>query len=267
MTFAVVAAGVGAVGAMGAASMASKGGGGGESSTVPFFAGIPNLVKNANYANELQGSYMSQPFNSQQQAAANNIFAQSDYMRNLVPGLLAQLQLQPMGYDRSNPSARPQSWDWTGLMRSSADTAQQGIGLLSNSANNSMVRAQQEAEAKAAAAAAAQPQQQSPVSQAFTQAYLPPGMAAVTNTTYKALGGALSPERMQASGNGGYGAFQYGMDYGKIKADPRLEADARMYFAMGGNDPFDVYQGQFMAADRRRAMEDQMRADQLWNAT
>lgn len=260
-------AAIGALGSVAAASMSGGGGGGGESSTTPFFAGIPNLVKNANYANELQGSYMSEPFNSQQQAAANNIFAQSDYMRSLVPGLLSQIQMQPLGYDRANPSARPRAYDWSGLMNSSADTAQQGLGLLANSSNNSMVRAQQEADARAAAAAAAQPAQQGPVSQAFRQAYLPPGMAAVTNTTYKALGGALSPERMQASGNGGYGAFQYGMNVKDIMADPRLEADARMYFALGGEDPFDVYEGAYMAADRRRALEDQRRADQIWNAT
>lgn len=280
MTFAVVAAGVGAVGAIGAASM-NKGGGGGETSSVPFFPAIPGMVRNANRAAELEGQYYEQPFNPQQLAAINNIYGQGDYMRGLVPGLLQQMQGQQVGFDRNNPTARPTAWNWgllgntaapqAGLLASPgvADSAGSATGLLGqvgvrNTAPG--IGAQDHrpiSEQPAPAPAAPAPAERQYASQAFTQARDPWNSFAAPSGQ-KALGGALPDELMQQSG-GGYGGFRYGMNMRDIAADPRLEADARMYFAMGGNDPYDVYSGQYMAADRRRAMLDQAAADRLWN--
>ncbi|RYF61676.1 MAG: hypothetical protein EOO27_00955 [Comamonadaceae bacterium] len=293
MTMALVAAGVGAVGGIAAASM-NKGGGGGESSTVPFFAGIPGLVQNANYAAELQQGYKDQAFNPQQLAAINNMYGQSDYMRQLIPGLLQQMQGQQVGFDRSNPTARPQAWNFgllgnapasagggqqpqsmPGLLGTPAigESAGSGLSLLGQTGVRSTGAGWGEQdfrpvnEQPAPQQATMQQQQGGPVSQAFTQANMPDHMGVVAPSGLKALGGGLAPELMGASGGGGYGGFKYGMNVRDIAADPRMEADARQYFAMGGNDPFDVYGGQFMAADRRRAMLEQAASDRLWNAT
>lgn len=284
-----IGAAIGAVGGL-LSSSADSGGGGAEATSTPFFPAVPGLVRNANRAAELEGQYNAEPFNPQQLAAINNIYGQSDYMRQLIPGLLQQMQGQQLGYDRNNPGARPQAWNWgllgnapasagggdavpqAGLLAPSiSESAGSGVGLLGSQgvrntgpgigAQDHRPVSEQPAPAPAPAPAAPQ----GPLSQAFMQANLPAHIAAVSPSGLKALGGGLATDAMQATG-GGYGAFQYGANVKDISADPRLEADARMYFAMGGNDPFDVYGGRYMAADRRRAQQDQRSFDQLWNA-
>lgn len=277
MTMAAVAAGIGAVGGIAAASM-SGGGGGSESSSVPFFAAIPGMVRNANKAAELEGQYFAEPFNPQQLAAINNLYGQSDYMRQLVPGLLQQLQGQQVGFDRNNPTARPQAWNW-GLLANapaSAGGAQQpapmagllaaptigesagsALGLLQSGVRNTApgVGAQDHrpvSEQPVAAAAPAQ-QPQNPQSQ-FVQTTIAPHMVKWDDPWSMGAQGANTVQ-------GGYGSFQYGQP-GADMSNPQWETDARMYFALGGNDPDGRYT-QYMSADRRKAMEDAVRMEQL----
>lgn len=273
-----------AVGVVGGALSGGGGGGGGETTQTPFFPAIPGMVRNANRAAELEGQYNAEPFNPQQLAAINNLYGQSDYMRQLVPGLLQQMQGQQVGFDRNNPTARPQAWNFgllggqgggaaspqAGLLASPniGESGGSALGLTQSGVRNTApgIGAQDHrpiSEQPAPAPAAPAPAERQYASQAFTQARDPWNSFAAPSGL-KALGGALPDELMQHSG-GGYGGFQYGMDMKDIAADPRLEADARMYFAMGGNDPYDVYGGQYMAADRRRALQDQAAADRLWN--
>lgn len=116
-------AAVGAIGGL----LGSEGGGGSSMDTGPWAAAQPFLAKQAIQANALQDQYTAMPFNQQQLAAITNQYGQSDFMRNLVPSLLTQLSAQPMGYDRNNPSARPQAFNF-GLLSDMGGL--RGVGLL-----------------------------------------------------------------------------------------------------------------------------------------
>lgn len=105
-----IGAAIGAVG--GLLSSADSGGGGGSSSSGPWAAAQPWMARQAIQGNALQDLYTASPFNQQQLAAYNNQFALSDYAKSILPGLLQSLGGQQLGFDRSNPNARPQSLSW-----------------------------------------------------------------------------------------------------------------------------------------------------------
>lgn len=99
---------------VGGLAAASSDGGGGSTTTSsePWAGAGPLLAKQAFMADALQNQYTAMPFNQQQLAAYDNKFALNDYLRNLVPELLGQIQGQPVGFDRNNPTARPQAWNF-----------------------------------------------------------------------------------------------------------------------------------------------------------
>ncbi|WP_431509747.1 hypothetical protein [Variovorax sp. DAIF25] len=102
-----------AVGGIGGALISAEAGGGTTSTdSGPWAAAQPLLARNAMQADALQNQYTAMPFNQQQLAAYDNKFALNDYLRNLVPELLGQIQGQPVGFDRNNPTARPQAWNF-----------------------------------------------------------------------------------------------------------------------------------------------------------
>ena len=63
----------------------------------PWLAAQPWIQSNMRQGQTLQNQLTAQPFSPQQQAAYNNSYAQSDYMRNLVPSLLGQMNQQQVG--------------------------------------------------------------------------------------------------------------------------------------------------------------------------
>lgn len=109
--------GVAAVGVVGGAlsdsGKKSNGGAGTTSgSNEPWANAQPLLVQSLNQAYGLQQQYAQNPFSPAQQAAYGNQAQLSDYGRQVVPSLLGQLSSQPLGYDKNNPNARPEAFDW-----------------------------------------------------------------------------------------------------------------------------------------------------------
>ena len=201
---AVVGAGVGLIGS---AMSSDKNGGAGTQtqSKEPWAPAQPWLLSNIVQGQGLQSQYAAQPFSPKQQAAYDNSYAQSDYMRGLIPSLLTQLQGQPIGFDPSNPTAKPKAWDWNAL----ADGA---LG--------------QRSVANATAAPAPAPAQ-SPLGDFVQQNDVLSGM------TMTGMGdnGLL--------GTGSYGSFKYGM--ATPKPGTQAYRDMSEYFAMGGTDPNNIY--------------------------
>lgn len=190
-----------------------NGGAGSQSSSKEPWAPLqPWLLSNAMTGMGLQGQYQAQPFSPQQQAAYDNSYAQSDYMRDLVPSLLGQLGGQPVGFDPANPTARQTPWDWSGTGKGGAPNLNQQSVL----------------NAKPAPAPAAQGDE-SPLGQFMQQGDVLSGM---NMTGQNASGGLL--------GSGGYGSFRYGQD---VKPGTQAYRDMSEYFAMGGVDPNGLYGG------------------------
>jgi len=131
---------IGAVGGL----LSSSGGGGSSTSSDsgPWAATQPLLANLALQTATLQPQYAAMPFNQQQLAAINNQFGLSDYARSLVPQLLGQMQSQPLGFDRNNPTARPQAYNW-GL---AGDNPLNSRGLLSAQNDQAAIDAQDQQE-------------------------------------------------------------------------------------------------------------------------
>jgi hypothetical protein len=199
---AVVGAGVGLIGS---AMSSDKGGGAGtqSQSKEPWAPAQPWLMQNLLQGQQLQNQYTAQPFSQQQQAAYDNSYAQGDYMRELIPSLLGQMQSQPVGFDPANPLARPKAWDWNAT----------GGGLGQRSV----------LDARAAPSAAPPAKERGEFMQ---QADVLSGM----NMTGQTPTGLL--------GSGGYGSFRYGMD---VQPGTQAYRDMSEYFANGGLDPNDRY--------------------------
>jgi len=195
------------IGLLGDAMKNDKNGGAGTQtqSREPWAPAQPWLLSNIVQGQGLQSQYAAQPFSPKQQAAYDNSYAQSDYMRGLIPSLLTQLQGQPIGFDPSNPTAKPKAWDWNAL----ADGA-----LGQRSVSN------------ATAAPAPAPAQQN-LGDFIQQNDVLSGM------TMTGMGdnGLL--------GTGSYGSFKYGM--ATPKPGTQAYRDMSEYFNMGGADPNNLY--------------------------
>ena len=173
----------------------------------PWAPAQPWLMQNLLQGQQLQNQYTANPFSPKQLAAYDNSYAQSDYMRDLIPGLLGQMQEQPVGFDPANPLARPKAWDWNALGGA-------GSGLGQRSVRD--------------AAAQATPAKEEPkLADFIQQSDVLSGM----NMTGQGPGGGLL-------GGGGYGSFRYGMD---VKPGTKEYRDMSEYFAMGGVDPNNKY--------------------------
>src|SRR6195256_2917575 len=104
---AVGGAAVGVVGNYLMSDSGSKSGGGAGTTTTdksPWLPLQPWITNNAQQGQALQAKYAAQPFSPQQTAAYQNAFNQGDYMRNLVPSLLGQMQGQQVGFNPNNPN-------------------------------------------------------------------------------------------------------------------------------------------------------------------
>lgn len=201
----------GGISLIGSAMSSDKNGGAGtqSSSREPWAPIQPWLMTNALQGMGLQGQYMTQPFSPRQQAAYDNSYAQSDYVRELIPSLLGQMQQQPLGFDPANPLARPKAWDWNAI----GDGAN---GLGQRSVLN-------------AAAAPAEQKKEESLGDFIQQNDVLSGM----NMTGQSSSGGLL-------GSGGFGTFRYGMD---VKPGTKEYRDMQEYFLMGGVDPNGLYGG------------------------
>lgn len=181
-----------------------KGGAGSsQSSNEPWANAQPLLVQTLNNAYGLGDKYAREPISPLQQTAYDQQFALSDYARDLVPSLLGQIEAQPLGYDKNNPTARPRAWNFN------APALSQGM------------RPRQAAPAPVAAPAAAPAESPRFVQQGGQD----------LDFSRQALSRQFgNPEGMV---QGSYGSYKYG--------DPLTEAnqmDARMYALLGGVDPY-----------------------------
>lgn len=244
---AVAGAAVGVVGS----AMSDSGGGGQSQSTSkqPWMPATPWLMENLAQGQRLQTQYQNQPFNAQQQAAYQNQANQGAYMRAAVPSLLRQMQGKQVGFDRSNPNARPTAFNWDGLLSAAgegqaAQAAQAGQmaqggqsgGLLdmlssgSTGAVNSSLTPMAEPPKKEAGTFTQQDMGYTPLQNELLNQGRNPYM----------MGNGLGPDSFRsAQPTGGYGDFKYGDD---PKPGTKAYRDMMEYFMNGGNDPWGKYQ-------------------------
>ena len=230
---AVAGAAIGVVGS----AMSDGGGGGGQSQSTskqPWMPATPWLMNNLASGQRLQSQYEAQPFNAQQQQAFGNQANQSAYMRAAVPSLLRQMQGNQIGFDRSNPNARPAAFNWDGLLSAAkeGETAR-GQGLLdmlnSSGAVNSSLTPMAEPPKKEEGTFTQQDMGYTPLQQQLLDQGRNPFMMGHTQV----LGGP-------GSSNGGYGAYRYG-----DQPQPGTPAyrDMMEFFMRGGNDPLGLAPG------------------------
>lgn len=206
----------GVVGAIGGAvvnnAMAPSGGGGGssqQSSSEPWAMAQPWMLSNIMSGMNLQNQLTAQPFSPQQEAAYDNSYALNDYMRGLVPSLLGQLGGQQVGFDKNNPDARPQAWNWAGLLSDNApDLGQRSVRGATPAAGSG----------SAAKDDGGDFMQQNDV---------------LSGATMSSFDGQTM------LGKGGFGSFKYGMP----TPQPGTQAyrDMSAYFNNGGTDPNNFY--------------------------
>ena len=79
------------------------------SSREPWSAAVPWLTENIASGQQLQAGYKANPFSAMQKQSYNNQFGNSDYYRSMVDSVLGQ-QNQQKPFDRSNPYAKPQTY-------------------------------------------------------------------------------------------------------------------------------------------------------------
>lgn len=230
---AVAGAAVGVVGGM----MSDSGGGGGQSQSTtkqPWMPATPWLMDNLAQGQRLQGQYQAQPFNAQQQQAYGNQANQSAYMRAAVPSLLRQMQGNQIGFDRSNPNARPAAFNWDGLMSAAKEGQAAQGGLLdmlnSSGAVNSSLTPMAEPPKKEEGTFTQQDMGYTELQQRLVDQGRNPWMMGETQVLAGPGG----------QGNGGYGAYRYG-----DTPQPGTPAyrDMMEFFMRGGNDPFGIAPG------------------------
>ena len=98
-------------GLLGALSGGQAQGGTTTQSKDPWIEAQPWMKQNLQTGQDLQSYYQQNPFNSQQQNAYRNLSAGTNYINQITPGLLQQMSRQ-QGFDRNNPQARPQTFNF-----------------------------------------------------------------------------------------------------------------------------------------------------------
>lgn len=211
----------------------------------PWLQAQPWIMNNLSQGQALQNAYQAHPFNDLQNQAFQNQANQSAYMRAAVPSLLGQISAQQVGFDRSNPNARPNAFNFDGLVSAAkaGQDAAQSQGLLSMlqsapsnvnlNANTPQIPAPAQETSKFTNLNVTNP----------ANAYLAqmlPGGAGIAGTMSPGAEGWLSQIRQQAGG-AGYGTWKYG--------DPlpmpgtQQYRDMQEYFQYGGADPYKLYSG------------------------
>jgi hypothetical protein len=221
--------------------MSSRGGGGTQTNggagtqtatKEPWAAAQPWIMNNLQTGQNLQNRYAAQPFSDQQNQAYQNQANQASYMRGLVPSLLGQISGQQVGYDRSNPNARPTAFNFNGVGGAGGGGSGGLLGMLNSAPSAALNLNPTPAAAAPAGTFVQQVQSQNPLDQ--YNSLMRVGM----NPTQLAQSG-MDP---MAGMNGSYGEFKYGMNGGKMP-EPGTKAyrDMNEYFAYGGTDPYNFY--------------------------
>jgi hypothetical protein len=214
-----------AVGVVGNALTSDRNGGAGTQtqSKEPWAAAQPWIMNNLAQGQNLQNAYTAQPFNALQQQAYGNQQNQSDYMRAAIPSLLGQMSGKQIGLDRSNPNARPEAFNFNTLLGAAGAgnaAAQQGALSRLNSGPSLMGNLTAQTPQVAAPAPAA------PSSMFVNQS--------------GGMGNSMAPVGWNKPTTGSYGSFQYGQ---MPAPGSQAETDLRMYLALGGSDPQNLYGG------------------------
>jgi len=179
----------------------------------PWAPAQPWIMNNLVQGQNLQNAYTNQPFSQLQNQAYNNQNNQSAYMRALVPDLLGQISGQKLGFDRSNPNARPTAFNFA------SDGVTKGLlAQIANGANN-------------ASAMQNTPQVQQPQQPAGNFTQQSDMLSGATATSGNGQTGLI--------GTGGYGTFKYGMPM--PQPGTQQYQDMSAYFANGGADPNNIY--------------------------
>lgn len=218
-----------AVGVVGSAltnkgGSSTNGGAGTQTQTKePWAAAQPWIMNNMQTGQALQSQLAAQPFNAQQLQAYQNQGNQSAYMRAAVPSLLGQMSGQQLGFDRSNPNARPTAFNFNG-------TGGDGQGLLSllNGAPQSYGNLNPSQQGQGGDFRQ-QTQSTNPADQYMS-----------------ILRAGMTPEQLSKAGmdpmagmNGSYGSFKYGS--AMPQPGTKEYRDMNEYFAYGGTDPYNMY--------------------------
>lgn len=191
------------------------------------------MTSNLASGQALQNAYANQPFSALQNQAYQNQNNQSAYMHGLVPNLLGQMSGQQVGFDRSNPNARPTAFNFGAA----------------NNAGQQSASAAQAAQAAAAAQAASQPQGLGLLNMAPATAPLnlnanTPQPVAQPASKFTQQGQIawdpwnVNAAAIKAQDTGGYGSFHYG-----DQPTPGTQAyyDMQQYKQYGGADPDNIY--------------------------
>lgn len=189
------------------------GGGAGATSATkdPWAPAAPWLKNNIKTGQSLQDQYAATPFNSQQLAAHGALSGQTAYMNGLIPSLLGQLGAQSPGFDRNNPRAKPQAFNFNGGGSQYAPQAAPTgphpglLGMLGASGGSGY-------------------------SSAANPAQIPSAIAPMGDETF-----VQSTDKE----GGGYGKFNYGD--AMPAAGTQAYRDMNMYFNSGGDDPKNTY--------------------------
>lgn len=211
------------IGLLGDAMKEDRNGGAGtkNSSAEPWVFAQPFLLQNIAQGQALQNEYAARPFSARQQRAYENQYALSDYGRQLVPSLLGQMQGQPVGFDKKNPTARPKAWDWNSL------ASGMGQRTISDVVEPTPAKKEEAKEFRQ------QDMGYTPQQQALIDSGRSPWLLGETQFVQSGgINGGL--------GNGGYGSYVYGST-----PQPGTQAyrDMAEYFLMGGNDPWNIAPG------------------------
>jgi hypothetical protein len=214
-----------AVGVVGNALTSDRNGGAGTQtqSKEPWAAAQPWIMDNLAQGQRLQTAYQNQPFNALQQQAYGNQANQSAYMHGVVPSLLGQISGQQVGFDRSNPNARPTAFNFGAAnaagQQAVANQPQGGLLSLLNSAPAPMN-----------------------LNANTPQVAAPPPAAPSSMFTNQSggMGNSMAPVGWNKPTTGSYGSFQYGQ---MPAPGSQAETDLRMYLALGGSDPQNLYGG------------------------
>ena len=207
-----VAVGGMVLGAMNAPDDVGGGAGATSANKDPWAPAAPWLKNNIKTGQSLQDQYAASPFNQQQLAAHGALSGQTDYMNKLIPSLLGQLGTQSPGFDRHNPHAQPQAFNFNGMGGSASQAAQPSagpnpglLGMLGASGGSGY-------------------------SSAANPAQIPSAVAPTGDGTFV--------QSNDAQG-GGYGRF----NYGDPMPEPGTQAyrDMSSYFNNGGFDPKNTY--------------------------
>ena len=201
----------------------------------PWAAAQPWIMNNLQTGQALQNRYAAQPFSDAQNQAYQRAANQTAYMGAAVPSLLGQLSGQQLGFDRSNPNARPQAFNFDGVMSAAkagqaAAAGQQGLlGMLTNSPAPTLNLNPAPAAAAPAGDFHQQVQSSNPLDQYNS-------LLRVGKTPEQLAQAGIDP---MAGMNGSYGSFKYGMP--APQPGTKEFRDMNEYFAYGGTDPYNFY--------------------------